>query len=82
MVIERRSALGEATVIHRAIRYFVGELGMQIVSQTKNAISFTHDDSTVNITVAEDGPDSTVQIIAEGGEDAAAAFAESVDPAD
>lgn len=81
MVIERRSELGEAAVIHRAIQYFVGELGMQIVSQTKNAISFSDDNSTVNVTVDEDGPDSTVQLIAEGGEDAASSFADTLSQA-
>ncbi len=74
MVLEGRSAMGEAAIIHRAIEYFVGGLDLTVISQTARAISFDGERGTVNVTVSEDGPDSNVQILAEGLDEEAKRF--------
>ncbi len=66
--------MGEAAIVHRAMEYFVGELNLTVVSQTARAISFDGEAGTVNVTVSEDGPDSNVQILAEGLDEEATRF--------
>ena len=74
MVLEGRSDLSEAAIMHRAMEYFVGELGMGVVSENQRAISFEGDSTAVNITVDDDGPDSVVQLLTEGAEQQAREF--------
>lgn len=78
MVPTGRSDFGEAAIKHRATEFFVGGLGLEIVSQTANAISFEGEAGTVNVTVSEDGPDSDVQILVEEPEREAAQFMETI----
>lgn len=79
MVIERRSDLAGATILEKAMTYFAGGLGLEVVSESVNAISFEGEDGTVNITVSEEGPDSNVQLIAEGLEEHATDFANGIE---
>ncbi len=74
MVLEGHSEMGEAAIIHRAIEYFVGGLNLTVVSQTARAVSFDGEAGTVNVSVSEDGPDSNVQILAEGLDEEATTF--------
>ncbi len=74
MVLEGRSEMGEAAIIHRAMEYFVGELDLTVISQSARAISFDGERGTVNVTVSEDGPDSNVQILSEGLDEEATSF--------
>lgn len=78
MVLTGRSEFGEAAIKHRATEFFVGGLGLEIISQTANAISFEGEAGTINVTVSEDGPDSDVQILVEGPEREAARFMETI----
>ncbi len=66
--------MGEAAIIHRAMEYFVGGLNLMVISQTSRAVSFDGERGTVNVTVSEDGPDSNVQILAEGLDEEATIF--------
>ncbi len=74
MVVEGRSDLAEAEIFERAMKYFVGTLQMGVVSQNARAISFASDQGVVNVTVDDDGPDSVIQVLAEGVEGEAREF--------
>ncbi|MDQ3856486.1 MAG: hypothetical protein M3281_08865 [Chloroflexota bacterium] len=74
MLIETRSELGEAAIIHRAHEYFGGELGMSAETETTTAVSFSGEQGVVSISVDEDGPDSNVQVVTEGLEGKARQF--------
>ncbi|WP_041424281.1 hypothetical protein [Thermobaculum terrenum] len=78
MIIRGKSEMGEAEIIEHAMKYFIGDHNLEVVSQTVNAISFSGSKGTVNITVDEQGPDSEVQIITEGLEAESKAFLQSV----
>lgn len=78
MVLEGRSELGEATIKQRALEYFAGELGLEVISQTVNAISFDGDAGTVNVSISEEGPDSFVQVLTEGLDREGATFLQMV----
>ena len=78
MVIETRSDLSEAVIMHRATEYFVGEVGLGLISSTSRAVSYGGDRGAVNLTVDDDGPDTVVQLIAEGVEEEANRFIQRI----
>lgn len=78
MILTGRSGPGEAAIKHRATEFFVGGLGLAIISETANAISYEGEAGTVNVTVSEDGPESDVQILVEGAEQEATQFMETI----
>jgi hypothetical protein len=78
VVLEGRSDLAEAAVFHRAMEYFVGTLGMRVVSENARAISFEGEKGAVNLTVDDDGPDSVIQLLTDGVEREAREFMEAL----
>ncbi len=74
MILEGKTDLSEAAVMQRAVTFFAGGLRMSVLSETVNAVSLEGDAGTVNVTVSEQGPDTFVQVIAEGVEDDARRF--------
>ena len=78
MVLEGRSELGEAAIIDRAMEYFGRQLGMSVVSQTVNAMSFQGERGAVNVTVYERGPDSEVHALSDGLDEEVTEFMHSI----
>jgi hypothetical protein len=80
LVVEGRTDLSEAEVMHRAMEYFAGELGMDMVSSVSRAVSFEGDGRAANLTAHDDGPDVTFQLSAEGlDEEAASEFVRRIE---
>ncbi len=74
MVLEGRTDLSEVAVLDRAIEFFRRELGMQIASQARTAITFEGPDGVVTVNVDEEGPDSIVNLVTEGMEEPGTEF--------
>ena len=71
MVHQGISEYGEAAIIERAVRFFGAPgLGLGFVSQSTNAISFSGEAGSINVTVIEQGAQSWVQVLADPGLDA------------